>query len=340
MSTTRRIALLFCAVVAITTSSADAANYTWRLSTTPADWTSANWGDGTNYPVTGDTATIGRRYYGNPATVDVTGTEAASVVNMGTNDAASIGTLNIKSGGSLALLYFLAGSPGTATINIEAGGEVTFTGSYHTTYIGQGGGTGTLDIEGSYSVGMLRIGDTGIGRMYLHGNGSYTCDPTRTLYIGYDVGGDGLVEVSDSATLDGVNLFIGNNASADATFRVVGGNATLSLSNVLDMDQGSGRYEVHLDETGISTLAVTGQARFGATGGIIAPTALAGAQADTYTVMTYASYSGTPVLEDPTGKWEMNVGATSLTLTYVPEPTALALLAVGSLAALRRRRRK
>jgi T5SS/PEP-CTERM-associated repeat protein len=153
---------------------------------------------------------------------------------------------------------------GTGTLNIQNGGTVSNSGGY----VGNGGGTGTATVNGAGSSwtnrhdlfvgydagsnGTLNIQNGGrvnndlgyIGR--ISGTGTVTVDGagsvlynTNTLYVGYDAGSNGTLNIQNGGTVSNSGGYVGNGGGT-GTVTVDGAGSVLYNPNTLYVGFGVG----------------------------------------------------------------------------------------------------
>jgi autotransporter-associated beta strand protein len=199
--------------------------------------------------------------------------------------------------------------------------------------------------------GTAGIRKTGDGTMEVQGAsnlGSSTSVEAGTLLVNGTLSTTG-VAVSSGATLGGTG-----SISADVDIAAGGtlapgalGIGTLTISGDVDLD---GTLLVDLDGTGGGSsdlLVVTGDLDIGAgtvdfdVGAALDDGVYVFASYGTLTGGAFGTVSGIPDLPAGTGSYVIDYayGGNNIALVYVPEPATLALVGLGALALLARRRR-
>lgn len=174
---------------------------------------------------------------GGTGTVTITG--SGSTWNAGTNGGALIVGYN---GGS------------TGTVTIAAGGTLNTTNATILGYndgTGQGGGTGTLIVDGAHSVWNATGGDIDVGGSALPGvtgstgtltvsNGGSVNLTSNRLQIANNNGSTGTLNILSGGTITANEVDIGNNGSGTAVAKVDGtGSVLTSNTNILLGNGGS-----------------------------------------------------------------------------------------------------
>jgi hypothetical protein len=265
-----------------------------------------------------------------------------SIGSVMTGAAARIG---IVAGGSIGMKEIRLGAGGTT-------GTTTITG-----YLDQTGGTLNVYGDGDIYIGRQgnAAGKIGVGYYTISG-GTIVCDATTTTKGGLYVGG--------ASGTEGMNGSIG-------TFTVVGDDASITMKKLYVGAQtvtryGTGNLEFKIDAGGVSPIRLTDASS------IILDQAGANSTANLVVSLLAAPPSGAIVLVENTstgavsGTFDTLNGGSAIegapvtlsyggnnydyTLTYaggiggndivlIPEPATLALLGLGSLIAIRRRRK-
>jgi hypothetical protein len=222
---------------------------------------------------------------------------------------------------------------------------------------------------GTSGANRLFVGGTGTAGTYgghaKMQTGTYTWSVSGSLYVGEKNNNGDATFVQEGGTLslnDDLNIGYGDTTSYGKStfkggslttiddikvggygigiFEVIGGGGSISVGDDFHLfDNGLGaaanpELRATINGTGITMIAVGDNANLNGdlivTGGGAAP--------GTYTLMTYASHSGSfGAVTLPSG-WTHNVGATEVTVT-VPEPATMCLLGIGGIGVLIRRKR-
>lgn len=241
-------------------------------------------------------------------------------------------TGNLPGGGD----YGAIDNGGTCTISSPVSSYGIWVGSV------AGSSGGTLNIAGDYTGAG---GSFGIGSRASAGSVYQTAgdvDTSGTWYIGYQPGvGD---SVNGLWSISGGSMAVGNAESgANSTIQLAGSGA--SDISVIGYYYHRGTIDAQIDSGGITSMDITGTVQF-RTNSKLDVEALAGAEAGTYTVMTYDSvdgyWDGSRIsFADgvDTDIWSFDVGTKALTVTMVPEPATISMLSIGAglVMVLRRR---
>jgi hypothetical protein len=206
-----------------------------------------------------------------------------------------------------------------------------------------GTATGILRVSGSGNVvatNNLNVGNNGTGRIEQSGGNV----DAGSLMIAANSGSTGSYEISGGelfvAGRFSVGSAFGGITGNSATFTVNGGAATIS-GDSFEADGEDVTVAFNVGSDGISTINVVTQAFFddttidmGTFGGFV-PT-----NGDTFDLITAGGgFTGTFMLApEDQDAWSLSIDGMTLSATFIPEPGSVALLGLGGLTLLRRRR--
>ena len=158
--------------------------------------------------------------------------------------------------------------------------------------------------------------------------------------------GTGTYKISGgSLTVDqgGLTLgytWAGTSSGGTGNFQVVGGVPTITITGNFQENSGS-TLTAEVNTSGLSDIHVTGNVNF-ASGALLHIINDGGLTPfSSYKLMSWTgTETGAPILSatTDTNDWSFSIANNSLTLTYVPEPASLSVLAMGSISLLGRRR--
>jgi hypothetical protein len=300
---------------------------------------------------------------------------SSTVSDVGTMGSQS-GTLEVQTGGSLTCLgnaLFGNLNGGTADITISGG---TLNLKQYTDLGAVGGSSSTLTIsdgnfvQNSGSSQIIRLGRYGdfVGNqsggsfqsnqdvyiseqstsnaVYNLSGGSFTTNQELRIGAATGTSTPGTMNISGGSVDIGTHVRIGGNGGSDSIFNVEGSAPTSINVGGNFILRGTGILQVGIDAGGVTPIQTVDVQLESASGGTatLDPTALSGAAPGTYTVLEWTGslYDNNLVLDsavDPS-LWSFNLDETNqqLTVTYVPEPVSLAVLAIGGVGLLRRKR--
>jgi len=236
-------------------------------------------------------------------------------------NAGSDGTLTLKNGGRLYTggLRMADNANATATINVEPGGYLSI--PYYL-YAGYNGTASIVQTGGDIVVGGSSSGLAIAG--YNGSTGSYTIS-------------GGTLAASTSAT-DGSGAFrLGgwsDSYTGAGTFTVVGSDATISMENY--NQSSSGTLVTEIDGTGISLIDVNGTGGNGIANldGVF-NIVDSGAANGTYDIITATTINGDfdsvtvgGVDIDTLPDWSYAINGGTLSVTVIPEPATLGMVAM------------
>jgi len=262
-----------------------------------------------------------------------------------------------------------ASSTAVAELKISGTGSVTLT-SNTTLRVGQkAGATGTITMTGGtlniYGGGAspshsIALGDEGATGYFTQSGG--TCSVTGSILVGSKAGGVGTMTLSGAAQTSATKLEVGYSNADTGTLGTLilkgsrtGSGTDMSVSEVFrlgsDTSPNASTLKAVIDATAVSTpsamrkIVVTTNAYFYAGSLLdvgfdsgVTPTA------GTWTLLTCGTLTDNGLAFAPgvdTSKWSFSADtvAKTLTVTYVPEPATMSLLALGGLGLLLKRKR-
>jgi autotransporter-associated beta strand protein len=250
----------------------------------------------------------------------------------------------------------LAGTTGSAALNVNGTGNVKFTSDFTATGAGskflflEGSSSGTGEIAGAIvdnsSTNKTSVSKFGVGTWTLSGANTYTGNTAinsgTVLVNGNNTGATGNVSVS--GTLGGIGTIGGNttvNSGGIVTGATAGTAGTLGFNGKTLAIGASGTFSVDIGGVTSDELSNIGTLDLSAAGDILSFNALSSLTANSYTLATYGSETGifNTVNNLPSG-YALQYNSTELDLVSVPEPgTWIAgVLVLASLAASQRKR--
>ena len=228
------------------------------------------------------------------------------------------------------------GDSGQIRIGNNTDGTLNITGGTLTASAGNGnvnigynnGATGTLNMSGGtlvavdLNIGFLGAGTTGIATV---SGGTINLSDDLVLGNGTSTTSGELTIVGDSATINvGDNMTIAVNGTAELTFELgATGVSTIDVTNIFDINSGADLFIDGLNYTG-GYNTVIDLVTFGSLGD---------STWDSITIDNFLKPGG--------GEWttSINFDGDSMYLSVVPEPSSTALLGLGGLALMLRRKR-
>lgn len=273
------------------------------------------------------------------------------------------GTTNINAGGSLNVSRFVSlsqigGSNGTININ-GANARMTLSSNF-------------VNVSG------LRLGYGGNGTLNVSNGGTLTVAPGTVNHVTFNSGdlttGNGTLNLLSGGTVDlaGTSSLLKGTGTGTATFNFTGGTLKNAVSIAVPVNQQGGTFTAGSSTSAIGTTTLTAGYTLGPAGTLQVDLAgsggVAGTDFDYYAITGAANLNGyvalltangfTPTIGQTfnvltagtvditgatAGGWGLSVisggNGQILQATYVPEPAALALVGLGAMAGLRRRRR-
>jgi autotransporter-associated beta strand protein len=347
-----KAAALPCVVATLGgTQLAQAANVYWDINSTTAGSGhlsgNTSWGSGSQFWNTDPDGGAGTFSSISTTTNDIffsagtdAGSSAGGAYSVGLSGARTVNSVTFEDGA-----ITIGGSPAftvtSGNVTVNPGITATANGSSSTTsgFAGTANytklGTGTLILTNNHNY----TGTTTVaaGAMYVNGNhlGGATGVGNYTVNSGATLGGTGTITFAagNGVTVNGT-LAPGSPATAIESLNLgVNGNAVLAGNANFDLDL----------TTDLSDELIVGDAL--TYGGVLNVTLTGSDPADaTYDLFDFASQSGTFATINVTGLGEgqtadFNYGTGELSIIAVPEPASVALVGVGALLMLRRRRR-
>jgi len=319
----RKVKITICILIAILSfGNSGWASTVW---TGTGDWSldSSNWSNGE--PTSGDSAYIdGGASASNFVTITQSGEVCANLsvgINKGT------GTINMTSGSLAVGVDEYIGRKGVGHIN-QSGGEHTVGQHW---YLGFSYSGSTYNLSG----GTLNITSNDYGAYIAWGvDGIFTQTGGTFISENYFVvgqSGSGIYDIS-GGTCTADKALVGNNGTG--LLKITGDDATINVEHYTQNDKGT--LESVIDADGISTINVLNEATLGGALTIVD----SGAAPGTYTILSaVGGISGSfSAVNLPSSDWSYNIGANDLTVTFVPEPATIGLIAFGLAGLLRRRR--
>ncbi|MDB5288827.1 MAG: transporter [Phycisphaerales bacterium] len=281
-----------------------------------------------------------------------------SIANGSSMGTTSTGTVNVAgAGASLQVGHkiSLGDHPGgLGSLNVTAGASI----SSNQLVIGSDGGTGHVVVDGAGSIANLNnlsVGDATTGTLDVRNGGQISLVPSFVgfggLTLGAHNGGNGTLfitgtnsRLSAAGDLD-IGFVTPLNAGdhSTATFKVVGGRATISIGGNLVMGgMTTGALSAVIDSSGLSSINVAGSASL--TGDMdVQLSGFTPAFNQQFTVLTAQSgIIGSLHLAGPdAADFLLRTSGNSLILVYdVPEPSpAMLAPTIGALGLLANRRR-
>ncbi|MCK4850454.1 MAG: hypothetical protein KAT11_03840, partial [Phycisphaerae bacterium] len=241
---------------------------------------------------------------------------ADAVMHLGAS-AGSNGTYELSGTGQLSVLRQNIGNCGTGSF-IQTGGTHTVNMWLSVARWASGHGTYELSGDGQLSAPNEYIGEESTGSFTQTGG---TNTVSGSVYLGLDVGSDGIYTISDGS-LNTANLYTGYNGNGILT--VVGDDSTVSVSN--NYTQGSnGTLETKFDTDGISAISVGGSAILDGTWNVVD---LGGAPFGTFDILLagggISGTFGTVNLPGPDWSWGISASSSdTLWVQHIPEPTTV-----------------
>ncbi|MGC4031939.1 MAG: PEP-CTERM sorting domain-containing protein [Tepidisphaeraceae bacterium] len=271
------------------------------------------------------------------------------------------GTVNINAGGKLITSNFTSFSQGagyTGTLNIAGTGA-------------------TWQLNGGGAYAAVRLGYAGDGVINVSNGGSIVATSTvagaNNILFNTSSTGNGTLNLMSGGTIDlgGTSNFTRGTGTGSATFNFTGGTLKNVASFAIPVTQQGGTFTAGSSTSAIGTTALTAGYTLGSAGTLQVDLAgsggVAGTDFDYYNVTGTASINGyvalltasgfTPTIGQTfniltastiditgatAGGWGLSVisggNGQILQATYVPEPASLAIVGLGAVAALARRR--
>jgi pectinesterase len=285
-------------------------------------------------------------------------------LQLGSNGAGGKFTFNMSGGTFVGINFYIGAAAGTYTGN-QSGGTVE---QYGNSFAGQeefelGQATNavsTWNLTGSTAAmnfGCMAVGESGTA-FFNQTQGTVTLDsitysggstPTNTgLRLAQSGSGTGTYRISGGSLIadqGGLTLgytWAGASSGGTGNFQVVGGVPTITITGNFQENSGS-TLTAEVNTSGLSDIHVTGNVNF-ASGALLKIVDDGGLTPySSYELMTWTgTETGTPTFSatpDPSD-WSFSIANNSLTLTYVPEPASLFVLAMSGVRLLARRCRQ
>jgi pectin methylesterase-like acyl-CoA thioesterase len=282
-------------------------------------------------------------------------------LQLGTNGAGGKFTFNMSSGTFVGINFYIGAAAGTYTGN-QSGGTVE---QYGNSFAGQEefelaqatNAVSTWNLTGSTAAmnfGCMAVGESGTA-LFNQTAGTVTLDSITYsgesaltnlgLRLAQSGSGTGTYKISGGSLLvdqGGLTLgytWAGASSGGTGNFQVVGGDSSIDITGNYQENTRS-ILTAEINSTGLSTIDVTGNVSFasGSLLDIIQDNSLT--LGSKFILMSWNGIeTGTPTLSTTdANNWTFSLANNELTLTYVPEPASMGLLAFGllTLAAPRR----
>lgn len=349
-------------VIFVMTQVSLAATVNWTATGTDGNWTvGTNWDTGT-VPTSADNANIDSGRTCNVTTDLGTGNDVNSL-NLGNIAYGADSTLNISGEGRIDTgRYVMIGTnKAVGIINVSGNGKLYNASGFQT----------VLGYYYTQSVGYLNISDNGIvsssAEIVLGHQSTGTSTPHGYVTITDSGSLSGSIAIGNygrsTLTMDGTSHYSGTwmtvgSSTAEGTFTMIGGgtgNATVSTYGSLYRantgDNATLAFQV--DDAGITKLTINGDLRLYSASAdrdiLIDVTALNENIFGTYTLLTWAGAYNTTNANGAElaltqasidAGWTLNVDTTAqtVTATLVPEPVTMAVLCMGGMLMVRRKK--
>ncbi len=268
--------------------------------------------------------------------------QATGTMRIG-QDSTARGTMSISDTGTLECsTYLVVGYDGTGELIQDAGSVTVLNDS--PLYIGERAGSdgtyslngGSLHVTGDLVIGGNTGGSGGTGLLTVAEGASLTVDGELKLWAGGTLDGDGTI----TANLVNAGTLAPGNSPGVMT---VLGNYTQDAAAMLELELGGTTRGAEYD-----ALDITGEATLGGTLEVLWFAGFEAADGDTFNLLDWGTLAaGTefdslilPTFTEAGLDWDTSVLYTDGTISAVPEPATMSLLALGGVAMLKRRRGK